>query len=224
MEEDLVRMKEYEGRLYREGNRSGPVRFIAGVDEVGRGPLAGPVVAAAVILPQDFGFPGINDSKKLSEKRREELYGVITSEALDFSIGMRSPEVIDRINILEATKEAMTEAVNGLKQRPDHVLIDALTLPSLDMPQTGIIRGDANCLSIAAASIVAKVTRDRMMAEYHRVYPAYGFDRNKGYGTKAHYEGIEKEGICPIHRRTFLKKYCKRAENTADFTDNPQTK
>ena len=114
--------------------------------------------------------------------------------------------MIDRINILEATKEAMAEAVAGLRKRPDHVLIDALTLPSLEIPQTGVVKGDANCLCIAAASIVAKVTRDRMMAEYHKMYPAYGFDRNKGYGTKAHYEGIEKEGICPIHRKSFLKK------------------
>ncbi len=206
MEEDLVRMKEYEERLYREGNRCGKVRFIAGVDEVGRGPLAGPVVAAAVILPSDFSVLGVNDSKKLSEKRREELYDAILGEAVDWSIGMRDQEVIDRINILEATKEAMAEAVSGLKQRPDHVLIDALTIPKLDIPQTGVVKGDANCLSIAAASIVAKVTRDRMMVEYHRMYPAYSFDRNKGYGTKAHYEGIEKEGICPIHRKSFLKK------------------
>lgn len=206
MEEDLIRMKAYEERLYREGNRCGKIEYIAGVDEVGRGPLAGPVVAAAVILPPDFAVLGVNDSKKLSEKRREELYDVILGEAVDWSIGMRDPEVIDRINILEATKEAMAEAVAGLRKRPDHVLIDALTLPSLEIPQTGVVKGDANCLCIAAASIVAKVTRDRMMAEYHKMYPAYGFDRNKGYGTKAHYEGIEKEGICPIHRKSFLKK------------------
>lgn len=206
MEEDLIRMKAYEERLYREGNRCGKIEYIAGVDEVGRGPLAGPVVAAAVILPPDFAVLGVNDSKKLSEKRREELYDVILGEAVDWNIGMRDPEVIDRINILEATKEAMAEAVAGLRKRPDHVLIDALTLPSLEIPQTGVVKGDANCLCIAAASIVAKVTRDRMMAEYHKMYPAYGFDRNKGYGTKAHYEGIEKEGICPIHRKSFLKK------------------
>lgn len=206
MEEDLIRMKAYEERLYREGNRCGKIEYIAGVDEVGRGPLAGPVVAAAVILPPDFAVLGVNDSKKLSEKRREELYDVILGEAVDWSIGMRDPEVIDRINILEATKEAMAEAVAGLRKRPDHVLIDALTLPSLEIPQTGVVKGDANCLCIAAASIVAKVTRDRMMAEYHKMYPAYGFDRNKGYGTKAHYEGIKKEGICPIHRKSFLKK------------------
>lgn len=206
MEEDLIRMKAYEERLYREGNRCGKIEYIAGVDEVGRGPLAGPVVATAVILPPDFAVLGVNDSKKLSEKRREELYDVILGEAVDWSIGMRDPEVIDRINILEATKEAMAEAVAGLRKRPDHVLIDALTLPSLEIPQTGVVKGDANCLCIAAASIVAKVTRDRMMAEYHKMYPAYGFDRNKGYGTKAHYEGIEKEGICPIHRKSFLKK------------------
>lgn len=206
LKKELVRMSEYEKRLYREGNRNGAVRRIAGVDEVGRGPLAGPVVAAAVILPEDFDVPGVIDSKKLSEKRREELYEVITERAVAWSVGLRDHVVIDRINILEATKEAMADAVRGLSAQPDHLLIDALTLPSLEIPQTGIVRGDANSVSIAAASIVAKVTRDRMMVKYHEAYPAYGFDRNKGYGTKAHYEGIEREGICPIHRKSFLSK------------------
>ena len=206
MKEDLVRMKACENKLYTEGNKHGGVRFIAGVDEVGRGPLAGPVVAAAVILPADFDVLGVNDSKKLSEKRREELYGVICEKAVAWSIGLRDNEAIDRINILEATKEAMADAVRGLSKTPDHVLIDALTLDTIDIPQTGIIKGDAASISIAAASIVAKVTRDRMMVKYHETYPAYAFDRNKGYGTKAHYAGIEEAGICPIHRRTFLKK------------------
>ncbi len=206
MKEDLVRMKAYENELYINGNQRGAVHFIAGVDEVGRGPLAGPVVAAAVILPPDFDVLGVNDSKKLSEKRREELYDVICEKAAAWSVGLRDNEVIDQINILEATKEAMADAVRGLSKAPDHILIDALTLDSIDIPQTGIIKGDGNSVSIAAASILAKVTRDRMMVRYHETYPAYAFDRNKGYGTKDHYAGIGEAGICPIHRRSFLKK------------------
>ncbi len=205
MKQDFVRMTEIENALYEEGNGVGSVTMIAGLDEVGRGPLAGPVVTAAVILPRDFDVLGVNDSKKLSEKRREELYEIITDKAVTWNIGMRDNEVIDRINILEATKEAMTDAILGLTVKPDHILIDALTLKNVDIPQTGIIKGDANSISIAAASIVAKVTRDRMMREYHKTWPAYSFDSNKGYGTKAHYQGIREVGICPIHRRSFLK-------------------
>lgn len=207
MKEDLIRMSRMEKELYKNGKERGAVRYIAGVDEVGRGPLAGPVVAAAVILPEDFSVLGVNDSKKLSEKRREELYEMILREAVAWSIGMRDNEVIDRINILEATKEAMTEAVQNLAIAPDHILIDALTLPEIDIPQTGIVRGDAESVSVAAASIVAKVTRDRMMVKYHEIYPGYAFDSNKGYGTKAHYEGLERSGLCAIHRKSFLKKY-----------------
>ena len=206
MKQDLIRMRQQEENLYKNGNLKGAVKYIAGVDEVGRGPLAGPVVAAAVILPEDFDVLGVNDSKKLSEKRREELYDIILEKAVAYRIALRDNEVIDRINILEATKEAMNEAVTELAVRPDHVLIDALTLKDLDIPQTGIIKGDANSVSIAAASIIAKVTRDRMMVKYHEEYPQYAFDSNKGYGTKAHYAGIETAGICPIHRKTFLKK------------------
>ena len=205
MKQDFVRMTEIENALYEEGNGVGSVTMIAGLDEVGRGPLAGPVVTAAVILPRDFDVLGVNDSKKLSEKRREELYEIITDKAVTWNIGMRDNEVIDRINILEATKKAMTDAILGLTVKPDHILIDALTLKNVDIPQTGIIKGDANSISIAAASIVAKVTRDRMMREYHKTWPAYSFDSNKGYGTKAHYQGIREVGICPIHRRSFLK-------------------
>ena len=205
--EELTRMMSYERELHQKGNEAGPVRFIAGVDEVGRGPLAGPVVTAAVILPEDFNIPGVTDSKKLSEKRREELFEVIKENALAWNIGLRDHEVIDEINILNATKEAMKDAVDGLSIRPDHVLVDALTIPGVDIPQTGIIKGDANSVSIAAASILAKVTRDRMMVEYHHLYPDYAFDRNKGYGTKAHYEGLDRAGACPIHRKSFLVKY-----------------
>ena len=207
MKEDLQRMMAEERRLYAEGNHAGPVKYIAGVDEVGRGPLAGPVVTAAVILPEDFSILGVNDSKKLSEKRRDELFDQIKEAAVCWSIGIRDNHDIDRINILEATKEAMCDAVRGLEIRPDHLLIDALTLKDIDIPQTGIVKGDANSVSIAAASILAKVTRDRMMVEYHETYPDYAFDKNKGYGTKAHYEGLDKNGITPIHRRSFLVKY-----------------
>ncbi|MDY3239514.1 MAG: ribonuclease HII [Anaerovoracaceae bacterium] len=196
-------------------------KYIAGVDEVGRGPLAGPVVAACVVLPEDFDVPGVDDSKKLSEKKREALYDEIMSRALAVGIGRADNLVIDEINILQATKEAMKEAVAAadqmLRQRLgadegsdgsaaiSHILFDAMTIQEIDIPQTSIIKGDAKSLSIGAASIVAKVTRDREMAEYHKIYPDYGFDSNKGYGTKAHYEGIRRCGITPIHRKSFLK-------------------
>lgn len=198
--EKLDSMQVYERALREQG-----IRLIAGVDEVGRGPLAGPVVAAAVILPEDFDVLGVDDSKKLSEKKREELYDKITEWAVCWAVGMADNRRIDEINILNATKEAMAEAIGALSQAPEHILIDALTLPQISIPQTGIIKGDAKSLSIAAASIVAKVTRDRMMTEWSKSYPAYAFDRNKGYGTKDHYAGIAESGICPIHRKTFLK-------------------
>lgn len=197
----LEEMKVFENELHAEG-----IRYIAGIDEVGRGPLAGPVVAAAVVLPEDFDVIGVNDSKKLSEKKREELFEIIKEKAVSFAFGIVDNEVIDEINILEATKKAMKEAVEGLDVRPEHLMIDAVKLEDVDIPQTPIIKGDEKCLSIAAASILAKVTRDRMMVEYAETYPDYSFEKNKGYGTKAHYEGIERAGICPIHRRTFLKK------------------
>ena len=203
-------MQAYENELRAEG-----IRYIGGVDEVGRGPLAGPVTAACVVLPEDFDVLGVDDSKKLSEKKREELFDKIKEKALAVGIGMCDNRVIDEINILEATKKAMAEAIaradrqlteKGLSDEGvEHLLIDAVSLKDVDTPQTSIIKGDAQSLSIAAASIVAKVTRDRLMAEYHRQYPFYGFDSNKGYGTKAHYEGIDKYGITPIHRKTFLK-------------------
>ena len=210
LEEKLVTMQAYENELRAEG-----IRYIGGVDEVGRGPLAGPVTAACVVLPEDFDVLGVDDSKKLSEKKREELFDKIKEKALAMGIGMCDNRVIDEINILEATKKAMAEAIRdadsqleekGLSpEGTEHLLIDAVSLKDVDKPQTSIIKGDAKSLSIAAASIIAKVTRDRLMAEYHRQYPYYGFDTNKGYGTKAHYEGIDKYGITPIHRKTFLK-------------------
>ena len=195
----LEEMLQFERELWAKG-----VKYIAGVDEVGRGPLAGPVVTAAVVLPADFSLLGVDDSKKLSPKRREELFEQIKEAAVCWSIGRREPNRIDEINILEATKEAMTDAINALSVRPDHVLIDAVKLPGLAIPQTPLIKGDARSVSIAAASILAKVTRDREMVAMDEVYPGYAFASNKGYGTKAHYEGLAKLGPCPIHRKTFL--------------------
>ena len=203
LKERLDVMLTHERRLWDSGRS-----YIAGVDEVGRGPLAGPVVAAAVILPQDFDVLGIDDSKKLSPKKREELFEVIKEKALAWSVGWVGPERIDEINILEATKEAMTQAVQGLSLQPDHVLIDGnFTVRALALPQTAIVKGDANSTSIAAASILAKVTRDRYMEEMDAVYPGYAFASNKGYGTKAHYDGLKAQGPTPIHRKTFISDY-----------------
>ena len=195
----LAEMLSFERELWSAGKD-----FIAGVDEVGRGPLAGPVVTAAVILPKDFSLLGVDDSKKLSPKRREELFEQIKDSAVCWAIGRREPDRIDGINILEATKEAMLDAIRALPVKPDHVLIDAVRLPGLEMPQTSIIKGDARSVSIAAASILAKVTRDREMVEMAEIYPGYAFESNKGYGTAAHYEGLRALGPCPIHRKTFL--------------------
>ena len=200
-------------QIYERDLRAAGKRYIAGVDEVGRGPLAGPVVAACVILPEDFDVLGVDDSKKLSEKKREQLYDAILSEALAYGIGMQDNASIDEINILEATKEAMRcailEAEQALRAKTgcgiDHILIAALALREVAIPQTGIVKGDGASLSIAAASILAKVTRDRMMIEYDSIYPGYAFAKNKGYGTKAHYEGLQAQGMTPIHRRSFLK-------------------
>lgn len=190
-------MKEYENELYNKG-----IKYIAGVDEVGRGPLVGPVVTAAVILPVDFYDERINDSKKVTEKKREMLYDVIMENAVSVGIGMSSSEVIDEINILEATKKAMKEALNNLSVKPEHVLIDAVKL-DIDIPSTSIIKGDAKSQSIAAASIMAKVTRDRMMYELDKEHPEYDFAHNKGYGTKKHIEAIRKYGILKEHRKSF---------------------
>lgn len=211
--EQFLREKLQTMQIYERDLRAAGKRYIAGVDEVGRGPLAGPVVAACVILPEDFDVLGVDDSKKLSEKKREQLYDAILSEALAYGIGMQDNASIDEINILEATKEAMRcailEAEQALRAKTgcdiDHILIDALTLREVAIPQTGIVKGDSASLSIAAASILAKVTRDRMMVEYDSIYPGYAFAKNKGYGTKAHYEGLQAQGMTPIHRRSFLK-------------------
>lgn len=204
----LAEMKSEEAALHEEG-----FRIIAGVDEVGRGPLAGPVVAAAVVLPEDFNVLGVDDSKKITEKNREKLFTEIKAECVSWGIGMASHEIIDEINILQATKLAMKRAVKDLEKNLakrgagslDMVLFDAVEIEDLDIPQKSYIKGDAKVLAIAAASIIAKVTRDRMMIKYAREYPWYAFEKNKGYGTKAHYEGIREKGICPIHRKTFLK-------------------
>ena len=181
--------------------------YICGIDEVGRGPLAGPVVAGAVILPKDEPILYLNDSKKLSEKKREQLYDEIMEKEVAVGIGMVSPARIDEINILQATYEAMREAISKLVVKPDLLLNDAVTIPEVEIRQIPIIKGDAKSVSIAAASIVAKVTRDRLMAEYDGVIPGYDFAKNKGYGTKAHIEALKSQGASPIHRRTFIKNF-----------------
>jgi ribonuclease HII len=213
LQEKLVEMSNYENGLHAQG-----YKCIAGIDEVGRGPLAGPVCAAAVVLPEGFSVLGVDDSKKISEKKREVLYEQILSVAVAWGIGLVDHHRIDEINILNATKEAMYLAIADANLKLaeiagqarndagiDYLLVDALELPDAGIPGKGIIKGDAKSVSIAAASIVAKVTRDRMMIKFDEVYPGYGFAQNKGYGTKAHYEGLRLHGITPIHRRTFLK-------------------
>ena len=180
---------------------------ICGIDEAGRGPLCGPVVAAAVILPDEYNILYINDSKKLSETKREEVYKEIDKYAVAYGMGIVSPERIDEINILQATYEAMRTAIHKLSVTPDILLNDAVTIPMVDIKQVPIIKGDAKSQSIAAASIVAKVTRDHLMEEYDKLYPEYGFAKHKGYGTAAHIKAIKEYGPCPIHRRTFIKNF-----------------
>ena len=182
--------------------------YICGIDEVGRGPLAGPVVAAAVILPKDCDILYINDSKQLSTKKREELYDVIMEKAVATGIGMVGPERIDEINILQATYEAMRQAIAALDPQPDLLLNDAVTIPEVAIPQVPIIKGDAKSISIGAASIIAKVTRDRMMEAYEDVYPGYGFASNKGYGSRQHTDALKESGPTPIHRKTFIGHFC----------------
>jgi len=200
--ERLIRMTEYERKCYEKG-----YKLVAGVDEVGRGPLAGPVVAAAVILGEGVLIPGVNDSKKLSEEKREYLYEEIKSKALCWSIGIVDEKIIDEINILNAACLAMKKALDGLAEKPDYILLDAVTLKDVDIPQKGIIKGDALSLSIAAASIIAKVERDRMISAYDEMYPHFAFSKHKGYGTKEHIECIKKYGLLPIHRRSFTKNF-----------------
>ena len=208
--EQQLRRRLQEMRRYEEALLETGVSLIAGVDEVGRGPLAGPVTAAAVILPPDCDILGIDDSKKLTPLRREALALEIRAKAVCWALGWRDCSRIDEVNILQATKEAMILALRSLKGRPQHVLIDALYLPECNAPQTAIIRGDSFSVSIAAASILAKVARDEVMRAYGSTYPGYAFERNKGYRTRDHYEGLDKLGLCPIHRRSFLQSYLER--------------
>jgi len=200
--ERLDRLMTYERAGYEKG-----YELIAGIDEVGRGPLAGPVVAAAVILPKGCVIAGIDDSKKLSAKKREALNDIILEKAVSFGIGVVSPERIDEINILQATYEAMRQALSALSPMPQFILADAVTIPEVPIPQEGIIKGDSKSLSIGAASIVAKVYRDKLMEQYDELYPAYGFAANKGYGSAEHIAAIRVHGICSIHRKSFVKNF-----------------
>lgn len=203
--ERLDKMMIYEKNIYNKGGK-----YIAGIDEAGRGPLCGPVVAAAVILKDGEYIEGVNDSKKLSEKKRDSLYEEITKKAISWSVGVVDEKTIDKINILEATRLAMKQAVEGLKLEPDHVLVDAEKHVPIKIPYTPIIKGDSLSVSIAAASIIAKVTRDNMMYDLDKKYPEYEFAKNKGYGTKFHMDAIEKYGLTDIHRKSFCKKFVNR--------------
>ena len=198
--ERLIEMRKYEEQ-YKD------CKFISGIDEAGRGPLAGPVFAGSVILPADCEILYLNDSKKLSAAKREQLYDEIMEKAIAVGVGMASPARIDEINILQATYEAMRTAVSELGVKPDVLLNDAVTIPEITIPQVPIIKGDAKSVSIAAASIIAKVTRDRLMVQYEEVLPGYGFAKHKGYGSKEHIEAIRRLGPTPIHRRTFIKNF-----------------
>lgn len=198
--ERLEKMKEYE-------KKHQDCQFICGIDEVGRGPLCGPVVACAVVLPKDTNILFLNDSKKVPEKRREILYDEIMEKAISVGVGVVSPAVIDEKNILQATYEAMRIAIGNLSVTPDILLNDAVHIPGVDIPQESIIKGDAKSMSIAAASIIAKVTRDRMMVEYDKVFPQYGLAKNKGYGSKEHIQALKEFGPCPIHRNTFITHF-----------------
>lgn len=201
--EHFIEMQYYERLAYKEG-----ASFIAGVDEVGRGPLAGPVVAAAVILPKNIEDLGFDDSKKLSASKREEIYRLIQEKAIAIGIGIVDADIIDQVNIYQASRLAMQQAVSELKIQPDYLLIDAMKI-DVNTPQIGIIKGDAKSISIASASIVAKQVRDQMMQEFDELYPGYDFSNNAGYGTPKHLEGLKSKGICPIHRKTFapIKDY-----------------
>ena len=197
----LKELKQIEEELYNSG-----ANLICGIDEAGRGPLAGPVVVAAAIMPRDSMIEGVNDSKKVSEKKREKLYDLITDEAIAYGVGIIDQKEIDRINILNATKEGLTMAVKELNPKPDLIIVDALSkIDTEGIPYKSIIKGDAKCYSIACASIIAKVTRDRIMRQWDEVYPQYGFIKHKGYGTAAHISAIKEYGLCPLHRLSFVK-------------------
>ena len=202
-EERLLLLKKQENELRKKG-----FKYICGIDEAGRGPLAGPVVVASVIMPADSMIEGVNDSKKISEKKREKIYDQILEEAISYGVAIIGQDEIDEINILNATKKGLTVSLQELSQRPDLILVDALNgIDTMGIPYDSIIKGDAKCYSIAAASIIAKVTRDRIMREWDKVYPEYGFEKHKGYGTAAHIAAIRENGVCPIHRRSFTKNF-----------------
>ena len=201
--ERLTKLKEIEKDLYKKGFKN-----ICGIDEAGRGPLAGPVVVAGVIMPQDSMIEFVNDSKKVTEKRREKLYDIIREEAISYSIAVIDQNVIDEINILNATKQGVTEVIDGLDVKPDLILVDALEhINTRGIPYEPLVKGDARCYNIAAASILAKVTRDRIMRQWDEIYPQYGFLSNKGYGTAKHIAAIKEYGLCPIHRISFTKHF-----------------
>ncbi len=202
-QERLLNLKKIEIELYNNG-----IEYICGIDEAGRGPLAGPVVVASVIMPKNSMIEGVNDSKKVSEKKREKLYDEITSDAIAWSVGIIDQNEIDEINILNATKKGLNNSLKELSKKPDLILVDALTgIDTLGIPYKSIIKGDAKCYSIAAASIIAKVTRDRIMRQWAEIYPQYGFEKHKGYGTAMHINTIKEIGICSLHRKTFVKNF-----------------
>lgn len=202
--ERLNELKKIENEIYEKEH----VEYICGIDEAGRGPLAGPVVVASVIMKPDSFIEGVNDSKKVSEKKREKLYEQIIEEAVSYSVGIIDQNEIDEINILKATKKGLTESIKGLKVKPERIIVDALDkIDTCGIPYMPIVKGDAKCYSIAVASIIAKVTRDRIMRQWDEVYPMYGFSKHKGYGTAAHIAAIKEYGLCPLHRRSFTKNF-----------------
>lgn len=201
----LQNLKQIEEEIY---NKNSNIEYICGIDEAGRGPLAGPVVVASVIMPRDSMIEGVNDSKKVSEKKREEIYQKIVEEAISYGVGIIDQDKIDEINILNATKLGLTTSIKELKVKPNIILVDALRgIDTLGIPYESIIKGDAKTYSIAAASIIAKVTRDRIMRQWDEIYPMYGFEKHKGYGTAAHIQAIKEYGLCPIHRKSFTKNF-----------------
>lgn len=202
-EQRIIILKEHEKELREKG-----FKFICGIDEAGRGPLAGPVVVASVIMPENSMIEGVNDSKKISEKKREKLYDLILQEAISYGVGIIGQDEIDEINILNATKKGLNMSLQELTTKPDIIIVDALNhINTLGIPYESIIKGDAKCYSISAASIIAKVTRDRIMREWDKVYPQYGFAKHKGYGTSSHISAIKEYGPCPLHRKTFIKNF-----------------
>ena len=204
--ERLTILKQIEEEIYNKED----VKYICGIDEAGRGPLAGPVVVASVIMPKNSMIEGVNDSKKVSEKKREKLYEEITNTAIAWGVGIIDQREIDEINILNATKKGLTNSLKELEIKPDLILVDALTnIDTLGIPYRSIIKGDAKSYSIAAASIIAKVTRDRIMRQWDELYPEYGFEKHKGYGTKMHIDAIKEYGPCPLHRKSFIKNFIK---------------